>query len=77
LVVGVGLLVVHPNIILFLVVLSALPRTFSLFRKKKPAEQRYFTLRPAQRALMAAAYFGLVLLLALGMQASHQVMPGA
>ncbi|HOX43634.1 MAG TPA: site-2 protease family protein [Myxococcota bacterium] len=74
--VGLALAIYHPNLILFLVILAALPRVFWLFRKKSDQERRYFELRPGQRGLMAAAYFGLVLLLALGMQAAHQPLPG-
>jgi len=76
LVLGLALAIYNPNLILFLVILSALPRVFWLFRKKSDAERRYFELRPGQRGLMAAAYFGLVLLLAVGMEAAHQTLPG-
>ena len=58
----------HPNIILFLIVLTALPRLRMLFRKRTEEEQRYFELSPGQRMTMGFAYFGLIAALAVGMQ---------
>jgi Zn-dependent protease len=58
-------------IILLLILLSSLPRLFSLFRKKTEAEQRYFEVTPGQRAFMAILYFGLILFLVLGMEFTY------
>jgi Zn-dependent protease len=61
----------HPNFILGLILVLSLPRLFFLFRKKTEDEKRYFELTPAQRWTMALMYFGLIALLAIGMQISH------
>jgi Zn-dependent protease len=61
----------HPSFLLFLIILFSLPRLFSLFRAKTDAEKRYFEVTPAQRATMAALYFGLVAALVLGMYAAQ------
>jgi len=42
-----------------------------LFRKKSEDELRYFEVTPSQRWTMGAMYFGLIALLALGMQITH------
>jgi Zn-dependent protease len=59
------------NILLLIILLASLPRLFSLFRKKSEAERRYFEITPQQRWTMAVMYFGLILLLVVGMQMSH------
>ncbi|MGO9587802.1 MAG: site-2 protease family protein [Limisphaerales bacterium] len=61
----------HPNFLLILILLFSLPRLFFLFRRKSEAELRYFEVEPRQRWAMAAMYFGLVVLLVLGMQTTH------
>jgi len=63
--------IMHPNFILFLILIFSAPRLFFLFRKKSDEERRYFEVTPAQRWFMAALYFGLIVVLVLGMQASH------
>ncbi len=65
------LLVLHPNFLLGLIVLISLPRLWSLFRKKTDEEQRYFEVTPGRRLAMATMYFGLILLLLVGMAVSH------
>ncbi len=59
------------NFLLIIILIASLPRLFSLFRSKSDVERRYFEITPAQRWTMAAMYFGLIALLALGMQISH------
>jgi Zn-dependent protease len=60
----------HFNFLLLIILLLSLPRLFSLFRKKTYAEARYFEVTPEQRWVMGAMYFGLIILLVLGMRAS-------
>jgi len=66
-----GLLLLHPNFILILILLFSLPRVFSLFRRKSAEDQRYFEVTPGQRWIMAVMYFGLIALLVLGMGTSY------
>ena len=61
----------HFNFIVLLILVFSLPRLFFLFRPKSETERRYFEVTPAQRWTMAALYFGLILLLVLGMAATH------
>ena len=67
----VGLTILHPNLILFLILIFSVPRLFSLFRAKTDEERRYFEVTPGQRWTMAIMYFGLIALLVVGMQISH------
>lgn len=71
LVIVVGLLIVHPSVILFLILIFSAPRLFTLFRRRSEAEQRYYEVTSGQRWTMAALYFGLIAFLALGMQFTH------
>jgi hypothetical protein len=64
----VGLLVIHFNFIVLLILIMSLPRLFSLFRKRTEEERRYFEVTPGQRFNMAVLYFGLAAALALGMK---------
>lgn len=66
-----GMAIMHPNFILFLILLFSGPRLFFLFRRKSDEERRYFEVTPGQRATMAVMYFGLITLLVLGMHLSH------
>lgn len=66
-----GLLVLHPNFIIGLILLVSLPRLWFLFRSKSDAERRYFEVTPGRRAAMAGMYFGLIGLLLLGMALTH------
>jgi Zn-dependent protease len=63
--------VLHPNFILLMILIFSAPRLFSLFRPKSDEERRYYEVTPAQRWTMAFMYFGLVILLVLGMQLCH------
>ena len=67
----VGLLLLHPNFLLILILLFSLPRLFSLFRHRSDAEQRYYEVTPEQRWNMALLYFGLIAVLVLGMRLTH------
>jgi Zn-dependent protease len=59
------------SFILILILISAIPRVISLFRRRDEETQRYFELSREQRIMMTFAYFGLVALLALAM---HNMM---
>jgi Zn-dependent protease len=63
--------VAHPNFLLVLILILSLPRLFFLFRRKGEHELRYFEVTPAQRWTMGVMYFGLIVLLVLGMRMSH------
>jgi Zn-dependent protease len=67
-VVMVGMLVVHFNFIVLLILIMSLPRLVSLFRKRTEEERRYFEVTAGQRATIALLYFGLAAGLALGMK---------
>jgi Zn-dependent protease len=71
LVIVVGMTILRPNFILFLILIMSLPRLFSLFTKRSEEEQRYFEVTPWQRVTMGSLYFGLIALLVLGMGMSH------
>lgn len=66
-----GMLFVHPNFILVLILIFSLPRLWSLFRAKTEQEQRYFEVSPARRLVMAGLYFGLISFLLFGMALTH------
>ncbi len=61
----------YPNVIVWLIVITSLPRIFSLFRKRTEEERRYYEVTPTQRWTMSILYFGLIAALALGMHVSH------
>jgi len=63
----VGLLFIHPSLILIIILLMSLPRVFSLFRRKTAAEQRYYEVTPQRRLIMGTMYFSLIGLLVWGM----------
>jgi Zn-dependent protease len=62
------LTITHFNFILLLILITALPRLFSLFRRKTDEQRRYFEVTPEQRLLMGMLYFGLIAALVLGMR---------
>jgi Zn-dependent protease len=59
------------NFILLLILITALPRLFSLFRPKTDEERRYYEVTPEQRLLMGVLYFGLIAALVLGMRLTY------
>lgn len=65
----------HFNLLLLLIMILCLPRVLSLFRPQTVEEHRYFEVPPARRLIMATLYFGLIVLLVLGMQATHANLP--
>ncbi|MDB6115555.1 MAG: site-2 protease family protein [Lacunisphaera sp.] len=67
--------IMHPNVIVIVILVMSLPRLWMLFRAKTDAEKRYFEVTPARRWTMAALYFGLVVLLVLGMSYTHLAPP--
>jgi Zn-dependent protease len=69
----VGLLVLHPNFLVGLILVLSLPRLWFLFRKKSDEERRYFEVSPGRRVVMAGMYFGLIVALLLGMALTHIV----
>lgn len=58
----------HLSFLLILILVISIPRLFFLFRRKSDEELRYFQVTPGQRMVMSAMYFGLIALLAIGMQ---------
>src|SRR4051795_2657368 len=76
--IGFGLLVAlafaFPNPIILIIVLLA---GFELYRRwkfrKTPAAQAYYRVRPRDRWIVAGVYLGLIVLLVLGMDATHVV----
>lgn len=69
-----GLTYLHFNFLLLLILIFSLPRLISLFKKKSDEERRYFEVTPTQRWTMAILYFGLIVLLVLGMQMTKTVL---
>lgn len=66
-----GLTWLHFNLLLLIILVLCLPRVLSLFRPRTEEEQRYFEVPPVRRLIMATLYFGLIVLLVLGMQATR------
>jgi Zn-dependent protease len=66
-----GLTIMHPNFILILILAFSVPRLLSLFRRKSQEQRRYFEVTATQRWTMALMYFGLVVILVLGMNMSQ------
>lgn len=64
------------SFLIWLILLLSLPRIISLFRRRTDEEQRYFEVTPAQRGIMAAAYFGLIAALFYGMHAADVQLHG-
>lgn len=62
------MVITHFNFILLVILVVSLPRLFFLFRRKTEAELRYFEVTPAQRFIMCALYFGLIVFLVFGME---------
>jgi Zn-dependent protease len=61
----------YPNLIVWLIVITSVPRVYSLFRKRTQEEQRYFAVTRSQRWVMSILYFGLIAALGLGMYIAH------
>jgi len=76
LVVLVALIMQEANFMLILILILALPRVWSLFRPKTDEEVRYLEVTPGQRGMVAMLYFGLLVVLVLGMRMTH-IDPGS
>ena len=63
----------RPSVILLLLIGLSLPRLFHLFRLSE-AEQDYYQVDPGKRFWMGCGYFGLAVVLAIGMAESHQLL---
>jgi Zn-dependent protease len=66
-----GMLFLHFNIIVLVILVMSVPRLVSLFRKKSVEEKRYFEIEAWQRVIMSLSYFGLIVALLFGMKAAH------
>ena len=65
---------VAPNPILLIILLLGAFETFRRWRERKTGSEgnpAYYRVRPAHRWLVAGVYIGLIVLLALGMDATH------
>src|SRR5450755_490655 len=66
--------IIAPNPIIWIIVLFAAMETWKRWKLRRtatPEQEAYYRVRPRDRALVAAVYVGLIVLLALGMNASH------
>ena len=71
-----GMMVLHFNLVLLFIFIFSLPRLMSLFRKRTDEEKRYYEVTAAQRLLMSAMYFGLIVFLVFGMYLAEVEAPG-
>jgi Zn-dependent protease len=62
----------YPNLVVWLMILLSLPRIISLFRKRTEEEERYFEVTSTQRWTMSILYFGLIIMLILGMRLAER-----
>jgi Zn-dependent protease len=68
----VGLVIVRPNPILILILIFAAMELWRRWQMRRfPEMQEYYRVRPEQRVIMGVLYFGLAVLLVLGMNATH------
>jgi Zn-dependent protease len=68
----VGLVIIRPNPILILILIFAASELWRRWQMRRyPEMQEYYKVRPHQRALVGVLYFGLAVLLVLGMHATH------
>ena len=67
-----GLVVVSPNPILIIILIIAGMELWNRWRTRyHPELQSYYRVTPRHRVIMAVLYFGLAILLVLGMEATH------
>jgi Zn-dependent protease len=67
-----GLVIVRPNPILILILIFAGMELWNRWQMRRfPEMQEYYRVKPQQRLVMGALYFGLAILLVLGMNATH------
>ncbi len=68
----VGLVIVMPNPILILILIFAASELWRRWQTRRfPEMQDYYRVKPHQRVIMGTLYFGLAVLLVLGMNATH------
>ena len=70
----VGVAIAFPNPIILIILLFAAMETWRRWKAKRAggeAEEAYYRVKPAHRAIVAAVYVGLIVALALGMDATH------
>ncbi len=58
----------HRNLVVWLIVVTSVPRLLSLFRKRTEEERRYYEVSPGRRLTMSVLYFGLIAVLILGIK---------
>src|SRR6266540_1812706 len=67
-----GLVVVRPNPLLILILIFSGMELWNRWQTRNhPERQSYYRVRPSQRVTMAVLYFGLAILLVVGMHATH------
>ena len=67
-----GLVVVRPNPLLILILIFSGMELWNRWQMRNhPERQSYYRVRPSQRVTMAVLYFGLAILLVIGMHATH------
>jgi Zn-dependent protease len=67
-----GLVFIRPNPLLLLILLFSGMELWNRWRARKhPESQSYYRVMPSQRVTMAVLYFGLAILLVIGMHATH------
>jgi Zn-dependent protease len=67
-----GLVILSPNpLLIIILVLSGLELWQRWQTRNHPELQAYYRVLPSQRAIIAILYFGLAILLVLGMEATH------
>jgi Zn-dependent protease len=68
----IGLVIVYPNPILILILVFAAMELWRRWQMRRfPEMHDYYRVKPQQRLVMGALYFGLAALLVLGMNATH------
>jgi Zn-dependent protease len=67
-----GLVIIRPNPILILILIFAASELWRRWQMRRyPEMQEYYRVQPRQRAIIGVLYFGLAVLLVLGMHATH------
>ena len=67
-----GLVIIRPNPLLILILIFSGMELWNRWQvRDHPETQSYFRVRPSQRLTMAVLYFGLAVLLVVGMHATH------
>lgn len=64
------------NFVVWMLLVLSIPRVISLFRKRNPAEERFYEITSQQRWTMGALYLGLIVMLFLGMRVCERELYG-